>query len=150
MPKFVVDPDTLQYVSNALGALSQDFGQITSTTSGLTPQELGGRSVLRHLEDFDDRWSYGRTVVDEEITGMSKRLATAKHVYELIEEKVQHGANGTIDLGRWGTAHIGTRTGGSPAHHHHRPGTGTGTTTIGGPGHHHGSGTGTATVTITG
>ncbi len=108
MSKFVVDTDTLQYVANALGALSQDFAQITSTTNGLTPQELGGQSVLSHLEHFDDSWVYGRNVIDEEISGMSRRLITAKSVYELIEQKVQQGARGRIDLGRWGVAHVGS------------------------------------------
>ncbi len=157
MSKFVVDTDTLQYVSNALTALSQDFSGITSTTNGLTPQEIGGQSVLRHLEQFDDSWRYGRTVIDEEIIGMSRRLMTAKSVYELIEQKVQHGAKGTIDLGRWGFAHIGGtghRSGGSG---HHATGLGLG---LGhgddddrrrrwlwlGLGNGHRSGTGTTTI----
>jgi hypothetical protein len=126
MSKFVVDTETLQYVSNALVALSEDFSGIAQMTGGLTRQEIGGPSVLRGLESFDDSWSYGRMVIDEEIGGMSRRLASAKRVYELIEEKIQQGAKGTIELGRWGSAHIGPRW---------RPVTGarsgTGTTTIG-------------------
>jgi hypothetical protein len=151
MSKFVVDTDTLQYVSNALTALSQDFSGITSTTNGLTPQELGGVSVLRHLEQFDDSWRYGRTVIDAEISGMSRRLMTAKGVYELIEQRVQRGAKGTIDLGRWGFAHIGGH--GHHAGGHRGSGTGSGTTTIGGgggsgpgSGNGHRSGTGTTTI----
>jgi hypothetical protein len=154
MSKFVVDTDTLQYVSNALTALSQDFSAITSTTNGLTSQELGGRSVLSHLEQFDDSWRYGRSVIDEEISGMSRRLMTAKSVYELIEQKVQHGAKGTIDLGRWGFAHVGGHGHRSGGRGHHGSGTGSGTTTIGGAGSGSGSGnghrTGTGTTTIGG
>jgi hypothetical protein len=155
MSKFIVDTDTLRYVSNALTALSQDFSGITSTTNGLTPQEIGGQPVLSQLEQFDDSWRYGRTVIDDEIGGMSRRLMTAKGVYELIEQKVQNGAKGTVDLGRWGFAHLGGDGHGS-SNHHHRPGTGTGTTTIGGGGGGTGSGSGnghrsgTGTTTING
>jgi len=154
MAKFVVDPDTLQYVSNALAALAQDFSAIAGTTSGLTPQEVGGQSVLRQLEQFDDSWRYGRSVIEQEIGGMSERLMTARRVYELIEQRVQRGAGGRIDLGRWGFAHVS----GGHHHDHHRPVTGTGTTTIGGArgGSHPGAGgghrprTGTGTTTIGG
>src|SRR5579875_2619398 len=134
MSKFVVDPDTLGYVARALSALSGEFEGIARMTSGLQPQEVGGASVLRHLEQFDDSWRYGRTVIDTEIVGMSHRLETAREVYTLIEARIAAGARGTIDLGRWGVAHLGTPGGhsGSGGRGHR---TGTETTTIGEGGH---------------
>jgi hypothetical protein len=143
MPKFVVDPDTLGYVARALSALSAEFEGIARMTNDLQPAEVGGASVLRHLEQFDDSWIYGRTIIDEEIVGMSHRLETAREVYTLIEARVAAGARGTIDLGRWGVAHLGAPGGHAGAGGGgHR--SGTGTTTIGGGGHR--SGTGTTTI----
>jgi hypothetical protein len=133
--KFLVDSQTLQFVSNGLVDLRSCLSGIPQTTGALDAAELGGEPVRDALAQFDFRWRYGVGVITGEINSMEGRLGDAVRAYELIEQRVRRGAQGT------GTTVVG---GGPPRR---APGTGTGTTVVGGGGGSSpGAGTGTTVI----
>jgi len=97
---FTADPDGLDALSQHLSTLEDSMHGLTVAVDAYAPSDLSSSGdVWNALKAFSQDWSGGLKVINENVSALQQRLASASAFYRATDDKIGGAAQqGTVSL----------------------------------------------------